>query len=86
MRGPLGANDWSGANLKDCLVRVDPSPSDPANDGKMIVVTASDGWKSTLRWNELFGTPRGRQALADSDGCTECHGMAAEGRAPAGRS
>jgi cytochrome c553 len=64
---------------------VDPSPSDPANDGKMIVVTASDGWKSTLRWNELFGTPRGGEALADSYGCTECHGMAAEGRAPAGK-
>ena len=47
------------------MLLVDPTIADPANDGKFIVATASDGWKSTLRWNQLFGEPRGGQALAE---------------------
>jgi cytochrome c553 len=84
-KGPLGANDWAGASLKDLLLKVDPTIADKANAGKLIVVTATDGWKSTLRWEELFGTFRGGQALADSYGCTECHGMMGEGTAPKGK-
>ena len=84
-KGPLGANDWTGASLKDLLLKVDPTIADKANAGKLIVVTATDGWKSTLRWEELFGTFRGGQALADSYGCTECHGMMGEGTAPKGK-
>ena len=84
-KGPLGANDWTGASLKDVLLKVNPAVADKANAGKLIVVTASDGWKSTLRWEELFGTFGGGQALADSYGCTECHGMMGEGTAPKGK-
>ncbi len=84
-KGPLGANDWTGVSLKDLMLLVDPTIADPANDGKFIVATASDGWKSTLRWNQLFGEPRGGQALADSYGCSECHGYMGEGTAPKGK-
>lgn len=84
-KGPLGANDWAGVSLKDVMLLVDPAVADPANDGKFILVTASDGWKSILRWNQLFGEPRGGQALADSYGCSECHGYLGEGTAPAGK-
>jgi len=78
-KGPLGMNTWTGASLKDVLLAVDPTISAAANDGKMIVATATDGWESQLRWNQLFGTPGGGEALADSYGCTECHGMFGEG-------
>jgi tungstate transport system substrate-binding protein len=84
-KGPLGKNDWAGASLKDVLLKADPTIADKANAGKLIVVTASDGWQSKLRWEELFGTPRGGQALADSYGCTDCHGMMGEGTAPKGK-
>jgi len=84
-KGPLGANDWAGASLKDIILAVDPNAGDKANDGKLIVVTASDGWVSRLRWSEVFGEPQGGQALADSYGCTECHGMQGEGTAPKGK-
>ena len=84
-KGPLGANDWAGASLKDLLLKVDPAVADKANAGKLIVATASDGWKSTLRWEEIFGIFQGGQALADSYGCTECHGMMGEGTAPKGK-
>jgi hypothetical protein len=78
-KGPLGANDWTGASLKDVLLAVDPAIADAANDGKFIIVRASDGWRSVIRWYEIFGEPKGGQALADSYGCTECHGFAGEG-------
>ena len=78
-KGPLGKNTWTGASLKDVMLDVDPTLSDPANEGKLIIVTASDGWVSKMRWNEVFGEPGGGQALADSYGCTECHGMNGEG-------
>lgn len=84
-KGPLGVNDWAGASLKDVLLAVDASAADETNDGKLIVVTASDGWVSKLRWSEVFGEPMGGQALADSYGCTECHGMLGEGTAPKGK-
>jgi cytochrome c551/c552 len=84
-KGPLGANDWTGAALKDVLLAVDPEVGDPANAGKFFVIRASDGWRSVVRWNQIFGEPKGGEALADSYGCTECHGYAGEGTAPAGK-
>ena len=78
-KGPLGANTWSGASLKDVLLAVDPTLSDPENADKLIIATAIDGWLSKVRWNQVFGQPKGGEALADSYGCTECHGMKGEG-------
>jgi len=84
-KGPLGKNTWAGASLKDVLLGADPTLSDAKNADKIIVATASDGWVSKLRWSELFGKPAGGQALADSYGCSECHGMYGEGTAPQGK-
>ncbi|MFZ2488499.1 MAG: substrate-binding domain-containing protein [Anaerolineae bacterium] len=84
-KGPLGVNDWAGASLKELMLAVDPTVGDSKNSEMLIVATASDGWKSTLRWNQVFGEPRGGQALADSYGCSECHGYFGEGTAPAGK-
>ena len=84
-KGPLGKNTWTGVSLKDLLLKVDPTVSAPANDGQLIVATASDGWKSTVRWSELFGKWSGGQMLADMYGCTECHGINGEGTAPKGK-
>ena len=81
----MGANDWAGAALKDLLLKVDPTISDVRERRQLILATASDGWKSTLRWNQVFGTPTGGEALADAYGCTECHGMMGEGTAPKGK-
>ena len=36
-KGPLGPNDWSGASLKDLLLKVDPAIADKANAGKLMV-------------------------------------------------
>ena len=85
MKGPLGKNTWAGVSLKDLLLKVDPTVGDAANEGKLIVATATDGWKSTVRWSELFGTWSGGQMLADIYGCTECHGINGEGTAPEGK-
>ncbi len=84
-KGPLGKNTWTGVSLKDLLLKVDPAIGDPANAGKLVVATATDGWKSTVRWDELFGTWSGGERLADIYGCTECHGINGEGTAPAGK-
>ena len=84
-KGPLGVNDWAGVSLKDLLLAADPTVGDSKNSETLIVVTASDGWKSVLRWNEVFGQPSGGQALADSYGCSECHGYMGEGTASQGK-
>ncbi len=78
-KGPLGVNDWTGASVKKLLLATDPTIADEANAGKFILVTATDGWHSVIRWDELFGESKGGQALADSYGCTECHGYAGQG-------
>ncbi|MER2600138.1 MAG: substrate-binding domain-containing protein [Caldilineales bacterium] len=84
-KGPLGVNDWAGVSLKDLLLAADPTAGDSKNSELLIVATASDGWKSVLRWNQVFGQPIGGQALADSYGCSECHGYMGEGTAPKGK-
>ena len=74
-----------GASLKDLLLRADPTVGDARHAGSRIVLTSSDGWTATLWWSELFGTvPRGA-ALYNVKGCNECHGVNAEGTAPAGK-
>ena len=84
-KGPLGAYTWTGASLKDLLLRVDPTLAQPRNAGARIVVTSSDGWTATLWWNELFGTQARGEALYNVKGCNECHGVAGEGTSPAGK-
>jgi tungstate transport system substrate-binding protein len=83
--GLIGPHTWTGASLKDLLLRADPTVGDARNAGSRIVLTSSDGWTATLWWSELFGTvPRGA-ALYNVKGCNECHGVNAEGTAPAGK-
>jgi tungstate transport system substrate-binding protein len=65
-KGLLGANDWTGALVKDMLLAVDPTVADEANAGQFIIVRASDGWRSVIRWNGIFGEPKGGQALVDA--------------------
>ena len=84
-KGPLGAYTWTGASLKDVLLRVDPTLGQPRNAGARIVVTSSDGWTATLWWSELFGTLARGQALYNVKGCNECHGVVGEGTSPAGK-
>ena len=83
--GLIGPFTWAGASLTDVLARVDPTIANPSHKGSEIVVTSSDNWKVSLFWDELFGTvPRGA-ALYNIKGCNECHGIRAEGTAPAGK-
>ena len=83
--GLIGPHTWTGASLKDLLLRADPTVGDARNAGSRIVVTSSDGWTATFWWSELFGTvPRGA-ALYNVKGCNECHGVNAEGTAPTGK-
>jgi tungstate transport system substrate-binding protein len=84
-KGPLGKNTWAGASLKDLLLKVDPALADAKNADKQIVLTSSDGWKATIKWSELFGTPKGGEVLYDVKGCNECHGVNGEGTAPKGK-
>jgi tungstate transport system substrate-binding protein len=83
--GPIGPHTWAGASLEDLLLRVDPTSGDARNAGSRVLLTSSDGWTATLWWSELFGAvPRGA-ALYNVKGCNECHGVNAEGTAPAGK-
>jgi tungstate transport system substrate-binding protein len=83
--GLIGPHTWTGASLKDLLLRADPTVGDARNAGGRIVVTSSDGWTATLWWSEVFGTvPRGA-ALYNVKGCNECHGVNGEGTAPTGK-
>jgi tungstate transport system substrate-binding protein len=84
-KGPLGMNTWTGASLKEVLLKVDPTLADATNSGKRIVLTSSDGWQATIKWAELFGTPKGGEALYDVKGCNECHGVNGEGTSPKGK-
>lgn len=84
-KGFLGTNGWTGTSLKDLLLRVDPKLGHKSNRQRRITVTASDGWASTLKWAEVFGTPRGGEAIYNVKGCNECHGVDGEGSAPAGK-
>jgi tungstate transport system substrate-binding protein len=83
--GPVGPHTWSGVTLKDVLLRADPAAGDPGHANDRVVVTSSDGWTATLWWSEVFASvPRGA-ALYHVKGCNECHGLDAEGTAPAGK-
>jgi tungstate transport system substrate-binding protein len=83
--GLIGPHTWTGASLKDLLLRADPTAGDARTAGSRIVLTSSDGWTATLWWSELFGSvPRGA-ALYNVKGCNECHGANAEGTAPTGK-
>jgi len=84
-KGPLGAYTWTGASLREVLLRVDPTLGQPRNAGARIVVTSSDGWTATLLWSELFGTLARGEALYNVKGCNECHGVVGEGTSPAGK-
>jgi mono/diheme cytochrome c family protein len=80
--GLIGPHTWTGASLKDLLLRTHPTVGDPRNAGSRIVLTSSDGWTATIWWSELFGAvPRGA-ALYNVKGCNECHGVSGEGTAP----
>ncbi len=83
--GPVGPHTWSGAALKDLLLRTDPAAGDARHAGDRVVVTSSDGWTAALWWREVFGSvPRGA-AFYHVKGCNECHGLNAEGTAPSGK-
>jgi tungstate transport system substrate-binding protein len=84
-KGPLGTYSWTGASLKDVLLRVDPTLGHTRNSSTRIVVTSSDGWTATLLWGELFGTLARGEALYNVKGCNECHGVVGEGTSPAGK-
>ena len=84
-RGSLGRITWAGVSLKDLLLSVEPRLAEPTRAGATISVISTDGWTATLGWAELFGTvPRG-EGLYLAKGCNECHGLHAEGTAPAGK-
>jgi tungstate transport system substrate-binding protein len=84
-RGPLGKATWTGASVKDVLLAVDPALGDRRNSDRRMTVRSSDGYAATLKWEEVFGTPRGGEALYNVKGCNECHGVEGEGTAPAGK-
>jgi tungstate transport system substrate-binding protein len=83
--GPVGPHTWSGVALKDLLLRTDAAAGDRRHANDRILVTSSDGWTAALWWSEVFASvPRGA-ALYHVKGCNECHGLDAEGTAPAGK-
>jgi tungstate transport system substrate-binding protein len=84
-RGSLGRITWTGVSLKDLLLSVDPRLSEPARAGAIITATSTDGWTAAIGWAELFGTVRRGEGLYLAKGCNECHGLRAEGTAPAGK-
>jgi tungstate transport system substrate-binding protein len=83
--GPLGVHDWAGASLADVLVKADPGITARAHAGSRIVVTSSDGWTATLFWDEIFSNPPPGLQIYNTKGCNECHGVLAEGTAPAAK-
>lgn len=83
--GPLESSTWTGASLKDILLRVESALSDSSNDGKLVIITSSDKWTAVIKWAEIFGTPRGGEALYNIKGCNECHGVNGEGTSPDGK-
>lgn len=84
-KGPLGKHDWTGANLRDILLKAAPDLDKPESAAKRIIVKSIDGWTISLRARELFGEFSGGEALYTVKGCNECHGADAQGTAPAGK-
>jgi mono/diheme cytochrome c family protein len=84
-KGVLGPFTWTGASLKDVLLKADPTLSDTRHAGSRIVVRSSDGWAVTIWWDELFGRMPKGFALYNVKGCNECHGPLGEGTAPTGK-
>ena len=84
-RGPLTRNTWTGASLKDALLKVDPRFCDRAETAPAITIRSQDGWTVTLKWPEVCAAAAGGEALYDVKGCNECHGVHGEGTAPPGK-
>lgn len=84
-KGVLGPYTWTGASLKDVLLKADPTLAQPHHAGSRILVRSSDGWMVTVWWDELFAAiPRGF-GIYNAKGCNECHGVLGEGSAPRGK-
>ena len=84
-KGVLGPFTWTGASLKDVLLKADPSLAAPRHAGSRVIVRSSDDWVVTLWWDELFGrVPKGF-GIYNVKGCNECHGARGEGTAPTGK-
>ncbi len=84
-KGPLRRNTWTGASLKDVLLRVDPRFCDRAETGPAVTIRSQDGWTAVVKWAQVCGTPSGGEALYDIKGCSECHGASAQGTARSGK-
>ncbi len=84
-KGVLDKHSWSGVSAKALLLQVDPGLADKKNFSRRIVFTSTDGWTATLAWAEIFGEVKGGEAVYRVKGCNECHGVDAEGTAPAGK-
>lgn len=84
-KGGLGRYTWTGASLKALLLAVDPGFASPSRASSIIEIVSSDGWLATMAWAELFGTVSRGEGLYRAKGCNECHGLRAEGTAPAGK-
>jgi tungstate transport system substrate-binding protein len=84
-KGRLGRFSWTGANLRDLLLAVDPGLASRTRSGSTIEVVSSDGWAASLTWDELFGQVSEGEGLYRAKGCNECHGVRAEGTSPAGK-
>ncbi len=84
-RGRVGTFSFAGVALADALRAVDPAVARPGRSAARILVVSRDGWTSTLKWAELFGSPPAGEAIYSAKGCNECHGVDGEGSAPIGR-
>lgn len=60
-RGPLGTFSWSGTELKDVLLKADPTVS--ASNILSVTLTAGDGFKTSVSAAEVFGTPAGKPTI-----------------------
>ncbi len=84
-RGKVGSYSFAGVALADLLTAVDPAIARPGRAAARVLVVSRDGWTSTLKWGEVFGTLTAGDALYNAKGCNECHGVDGEGSAPAGK-
>ncbi len=84
-KGVIGPYTWTGASLKDVLLKVDPSLSQARHAGSRIIVRSSDDWQVTLWWDEIFGQVPAGFGIYNTKGCNECHGPKGEGTAPTGK-
>jgi tungstate transport system substrate-binding protein len=83
--GPVPVHTWTGAPLKDLLLRTDPAVVDPRHADRRVVVTSRDGWTATLWLREVIGAVPSGAALYHVKGCNECHGVDGEGSAFPGK-